>query len=90
MEWGLVGGRAAPSVILGGMASEITVTIWTDAIVDASVAWATAAEAATSLRRSTGLNAEVAAFSSRRCEPSDVVSAPETAPKRRRQGKSTQ
>lgn len=59
------------------MASEIALTIWTDAAADPSVAHSLAVEAAAGIRRSTGLAAEVAGFSARAVEPRDVTEAVE-------------
>ena len=74
---GLFGGLWHP----GDMASEITVTLWSDANVDSSVAHSLAKEAAAQLHRSTGLATAVAGFAARHIEPTDVVPVPK---KRRR------
>lgn len=55
------------------MASEITLTLWTDGPADPGLAHRLAVEAAASVHRSTGLNSAAVAFDSRQVEPTDCV-----------------
>lgn len=58
------------------MASEITVTLWTDHPADRSLASDLATEAAKQVFRSSGYSAAVAGFTAREISPSDIVPVP--------------
>lgn len=57
------------------MASEITITIWTDAPASPSLAHSLATEAAASIRRATSLRAEAVASAARPVQPAEVAAA---------------